>query len=92
MIQCLTLILLGKKDWTNKIDEDTFKIKMQDLDRQVDFSFTKDDDDYISKIYSEETTNPDGTSYNYGDLKYLSDDYTALTSEGKLMSILSLLR
>ena len=74
----------AQKDWTNRIDEDTFKIKMQDLDRQVDFSFTKDDDDYISKIYSEETTNPDGTSYNYGDLKYLSDDYTALTSESKV--------
>ena len=75
---------ITKKDWTNKIDEDTFKIKMQDLDSKVDFGFVKDEDDYVSKIYSEETTNPDGTPYNYGDLKYLSDDYTALTSESKV--------
>ena len=69
-----------KKDWTNKIDEDTFKIEMQDLDKSVDFSFVNDSDDYVSKIYSEETSNPDGTDYSYGDLKYVSHDYTALTS------------
>tara|TARA_R110002012_G_scaffold3915_4_gene18186 strand:+ start:1372 stop:4647 length:3276 start_codon:yes stop_codon:yes gene_type:complete len=72
------------KDWTNKIDEDTFKIEMQDLDKSVDFSFVNDSDDYVSKIYSEETSNPDGTAYNYGDLKYVSHDYTALTSESNV--------
>tara|TARA_R110002050_G_scaffold226883_1_gene362577 strand:+ start:3280 stop:6585 length:3306 start_codon:yes stop_codon:yes gene_type:complete len=72
---------LVKKDWTNKIDEDTFRIMMQDLDKQVDFSFSKDEEDYPSNIYSEATSNPDGSSYNYGDLKYISSDYTALTSE-----------
>ena len=74
----------NKKDWTNKVDEDSFKIEMQDLDSQVDFSFVNDSDDYVSKIYSEETKNPDGTAYSYGDLKYLSHDYTALTSESKV--------
>ena len=47
---------ISKKDWTNKIDEDTFKIEMQDLDKTVDFKFTKDDSDYVSKIYSEATS------------------------------------
>ena len=73
-----------KKDWSDKVDVDSFDIKMMNLDKQINFGFSKDKGDFTSNVYSESIPLNDNTPYRYGDLVYKASAYTSLTSIDRL--------
>tara|TARA_R110002049_G_scaffold187832_3_gene356116 strand:- start:3983 stop:5215 length:1233 start_codon:yes stop_codon:yes gene_type:complete len=73
-----------RKDWTSKIDEDTFKIKIQDLEDKVKFNFDIDENDCLAAKYYSEVKTPEGEGYSYGDCTYTNDMYTALEGEAEV--------
>ena len=68
-----------KKDWSAKVDMDSFNMKPLDLSNAVNFSCVKDDDDYSSGKLSDKVSTAGGKGYNYGDLIYQATDYTNLS-------------
>ena len=72
------------KDWTNKVDEDTFAIDMQELDKEVRFGYTNDSDDYPNSTYSKHVQHNDGRPFVYGDGVYSQEHYTSLTNINKI--------
>lgn len=68
-----------KKDWSDKVDMDSFDIKMMDLDDRVDFKFTEDEGDSAANQYTRDIPPFDGRSYRYGNMEYTESDYTSLT-------------
>tara|TARA_R110000787_G_scaffold1612_2_gene6918 strand:+ start:1566 stop:4820 length:3255 start_codon:yes stop_codon:yes gene_type:complete len=76
-----------KKDWSDKVDMDSFDMKMMDLVEVVEFSCPKDKDDYASNEYSSEVSRDDGEPYNYGDLTYKDSRYTDLEGTEEIKNI-----
>ena len=72
------------KDWTNKVDADSFSINIMDLKRDVNFNFEKDSDDSCHNKYTEAIPLFSNEEYNYGDLKYRASNYTALKGTDKV--------
>ena len=70
----------NEKDWSDKVDMDSFDIKMMNLDKRINFGFSKDEGDFTSNVYSESIPLNDNTPYRYGDLVYKASAYTSLTS------------
>ena len=68
-----------KKDWSDKVDIDSFDIKMMDLDERVDFKFTEDEGDSAANQYTRDIPPFDGRSYRYGNAEYRNSEYTSLT-------------
>ena len=77
-----------KKDWTNKVDMDSFDMKMMDLSEKVEFSCVKDKNDYSSNKLSNHVTTAGGKPYNYGDLNYVATDYTNLSGVEDVKNLL----
>ena len=77
-----------KKDWSDKVDMDSFDMKMMDLSEVVEFSCTKDESDYASNKLSDHVTTVGGKPYNYGDLKYQATDYTNLSGVEEIKNLL----
>ena len=69
-----------EKDWSHKVDTDSFGIKIMDLDSKVNFNHVKDDDDYCSNVYSDSIVTESGDRYKYGDLEYSASAFTNLDS------------
>ena len=66
------------KDWTNKVDSDSFSMNIMDLKREINFNFEKDSDDSCHIRYTEAIPLLDNQPYNYGDHKYKFTEFTAL--------------
>ena len=77
-----------KKDWSNKVDMDSFDMKMMDLSEKVEFSCVKDKDDYSSNKLSNHVATAGGKPYNYGDLNYVATDYTNLSGVDEIKNLL----
>tara|TARA_R110002072_G_scaffold12633_1_gene54261 strand:- start:3603 stop:6836 length:3234 start_codon:yes stop_codon:yes gene_type:complete len=73
-----------KKDWSDRVDMDTFDMKMMDLNKRVDFKFKKDGGDYVSKLYTESIPPYEGREYVYGNMEFQESDYTSLTGIDKI--------
>ena len=67
-----------KKDWSDKVDMDSFDIKMMNLSRRIDFSYVKDEKDHASNVYTAAIPPFEGIPYRYGDRSY-DKGYTSLT-------------
>lgn len=67
----------NKKDWSNKVDVDSFTMKMMELSRRVNFSYVKDDNDHAANVYSNAIPPFEGIPYRYGD-ESVDKGYTSL--------------
>ena len=82
-----------EKDWTDKVDKDTFAINIMQLDKEVNFRSLVDKDDYAHNVYTEAVSSSDDKPYNFGDYNHNSIestgvDYTNLTNTSEIKNII----